>query len=411
MAQTVVLTKRIIDTAEPAAKDTHLWDAKLRGFGLRIHPSGTKTFILKKRTAAGRQVKVTIGRFGELTVDQARDRAIELTTDLIKGNDPAAAKRDARRIPRFDEFARRYLSEHCEVQNKPSTLRNNRSAIETILIPRFGAKPVTEITNDDVLKLRNGMKHKPYRANRTIALLRHMMNWAEQLGYRPRHTNPCPKGSMLAEKKRNRFLSEEELLRLAKVLDTEETEWRRTMPNFAYKLSVVFAIRLLVLTGARLSEILTLKWEDVDFKQRMIWLKDSKTGAKPIYLSDQAIEVLRMIPRKIEEIGEKKVPNPYVIVGQKKGTCLTNLEKPWRRIREAAGIRDVRLHDLRHTYASYGMASGLGLPIVGALLGHKSPTTTHRYAHLGNSPARAAAADIGNALGASFSTSGEDRGT
>jgi integrase len=391
MRQTIPLTKRNADTARAGQ---YLWDAKLRGFGLFVHQSGTKSFILKKRTVNNRQIKLTIGRFGELTIDQARKIAVERTTELIKGNDPSQSKRNAREIPRFDHFARRYLTEHCEVKNKPSTLRSNKSVIEKILIPRFGAMAISRFGHDEVVKLRNRMRHIPYRANRAIALLRHMMNWAEQLGYRPSHTNPCPKGTMFAEKKRNRFLAEDELLRLATVLDAEETEWRRLLPHFAWKLSIVFAIRLLVLTGARLSEILTLEWEDVDLKQRMIWLKDSKTGAKPIYLSDQAVEVLQSIPRASA--------NPYVIVGQRSASHLINLEKPWRRIRGAAGLRDVRLHDLRHTYASFGVTSGLGLPIIGALLGHRSATTTHRYAHVGNNPAHEAAQHIGKRIGASL---------
>jgi integrase len=397
MRQTIPLTKRNADAARPGK---YLWDAKLRGFGLFVHKSGTKSFILKKRTVNNRQTKITIGRFGDLTIDQARKLAVGHANELIKGNDPSQSKRNARDIPRFDDFAKRYLVEHCEVKNKPTTLRSNKSVIEKILIKRFGAMPISKFGHDEVVKLRNSMRHIPYRANRAIALLRHMMNWAEQLGFRPPHTNPCPKGTMFAEKKRNRFLAEDELLRLAKALDAEETQWRRTLPHFAWKLSIVFAIRLLVLTGARLSEILTLKWEDIDLKQRTIWLKDSKTGAKPIYLSDQAVEVLQSIPRSNS--------NAHVIVGQRTGSCLVNLEKPWRRIRKAAGLPDVRIHDLRHTYASYGMASGLGLPIIGALLGHRSSTTTHRYAHLGNSPARQAAQHIGTQISSSFKGTGGD---
>lgn len=391
-----VLTKRVIDAAQPAEREFHLWDDKVRGLGLRVHPSGVKTFILKKRTATGRQVKITIGRFGELTVDEARDRAIELATDLIKGKDPAQAKREVRANPRFDVFARRYIAEHCEVKNKPKTIYNNTSSINNILIPKFGAKPVAEITHDDVIKVRNGLRHTPYQANRTIAVLRHMMNWAEQLGFRQRQTNPCPKGTMLPEKKRNRFLSDEELIRLATVLDSEEKEARLLLPKSAHSLSIVFAIRLLVLTGARLNEILTLQWGDVDLDQRSILLKDSKTGPKPIYLSDEAVEVFRSIPRVAD--------NPHVIVGRIKGACLVNLEKPWRRIRKAAGLDNVRIHDLRHTYASYGVTSGLGLPIIGALLGHRAAATTHRYAHVGMNPARQAALRIGQVIGNSFSS-------
>jgi hypothetical protein len=189
MRQTIPLTKRNADTARAGQ---YLWDAKLRGFGLFVHQSGTKSFILKKRTVNNRQIKLTIGRFGELTIDQARKIAVERTTELIKGNDPSQSKRNAREIPRFDHFARRYLTEHCEVKNKPTTLRSNKSVIENVLIPRFGAMAISQFGHDEVVKLRNRMRHIPYRANRAIALLRHMMNWAEQLGYRPPHTNPCP---------------------------------------------------------------------------------------------------------------------------------------------------------------------------------------------------------------------------
>lgn len=391
MRQIIPLNKRNADSAGPG---DYLWDEKLRGFGLFVHPSGTKTFILKRRTVHNRQTKITIGRFGALTIDEARKLATQHATELIKGNDPSRSKREARAVPRFDDFARRYLREHCEVRNKPSTLRSNRSLIENVLIAAFGATPINEIDHGDVLKLRNGMSQTPYRANRAIALLRHLMNWAERLKVRAPHTNPCPKGTMFKEKKRERFLSEEELLRLSRVLKREEARLRPLFPQFAWALSPVFAIRLLVLTGARLSEITTLMWSDVDLKKRQLKLRDSKTGAKIIYLSDEAIEVLQAIPRI--------TGNPYLIVGRNPRSCLVNLEKPWRRLRNQAGLRGVRLHDLRHTYASFGVAHGLGLPVIGALLGHSSSTTTHRYAHLANDPALRAAQNIGTALRRSF---------
>jgi integrase len=391
MRATIQLTKRNADLGRPGQ---YLWDTKLRGFGLFVHKSGTKVFILKKRTVNNRQTKITIGRFGELTIDQARKMALERTSELIKGGDPSQCKRKEREIPRFDHFARRYLAEHCEIKNKPTTLRNNKAIIENILIPRFGAMAISRFGHDEVLKLRNSMRRTPYRANRAIALIRHMMNLAEQLGHRPPHTNPCPKGITLSERKRERFLDDDELARLAKTLRAEEAQWRPLLPQFAWELSPVFAVRLLVLTGARLSEILTLRWDDVDLKHQTLRLKDSKTGPKPIYLSEQAIEVLLSIPRCSA--------NPYVIVGRKPGSRLVNLQKPWRRIRAAAGLPDVRLHDLRHTYASYGATSGLGLPIIGTLLGHRSAATTHRYAHVANRPAHEAARHIGNRIGASL---------
>lgn len=393
----VSLTKRSIDSASPKQHEFHLWDTTIRGFGLRVHPSGTKTFILKKRTVAGHQIKLTIGRFGELTVDQARKRALELAADIVKGQNPADKRRESRRNPRFSDFAAWYIANHCEVKNKPTTLRNNRSMIQSLLIPRFGSRPISEIGHEEVLRLRNSHRQKPYRANRAIALLRHMMNVAEQAGHRPKHSNPCPKGILLPERHRNRFLSEDELIRLSAVLRRYEAEHRELLPSSKPQLSAVFAIRLLILTGARLSEVLTLRWDSVDFERATIWLKDSKTGAKPIFLSTGTVELLRAIPRDGE--------NPYVIPGRKADTCLVNLEKPWRAIRKEAGLPDVRLHDLRHTFASYGVASGLGLPVIGMLLGHKNSATTQRYAHVGAHPARQAAETIARRIGATLNGS------
>ena len=195
------------------------------------------------------------------------------------------------------------------------------------------------------------------------------------------------------EKKRERYLSDEEMVRLAGVLAEAEragTDWPE----------VIASIKLLIFTGCRLSEILTLRWDWVNFERKCLELPDSKTGAKLVHLSDPAVEVLNNIRRR--------EANPHVIPGTKAGAHLVNLEKPWRRIRRRAGLEDLRLHDLRHTYASIAAGLGEGLPIIGRLLGHTQPATTARYAHLAADPLKAANERVGGALAGMMNGESED---
>ena len=209
------------------------------------------------------------------------------------------------------------------------------------------------------------------------------MNLAEAWGLRAEGNNPCRHVKKYPENRRERYLSREELQKLGAALD--DAKRRETESPY-----VTAAIALLAFTGARLSEILTLRWEDVDLKGGALRLPDSKTGAKPIYLNDAAVRVLRSVP--------VMAGNPFVIAGKKRGARLVNLQKPWRRIRAAAGLHDVRIHDLRHSFASVGAAAGMSLPVIGKLLGHTQPATTARYAHLSADPICAASAMIGSEI-------------
>jgi len=219
------------------------------------------------------------------------------------------------------------------------------------------------------------LRDTPYQANRTVALLSKFFNWAEQHSLRPDGSNPCRHLEKYTEKKRERFLSDKELIRLDRAMRELEAKGELTA-------WMVGAVRLLLLTGARLSEILTLKWSYFDETLQLLRLPDSKSGAKLIHLSSLAVEALQDIP--------KLVGNPHVICGDRSGAHLVNLQKPWRRLRAAAGIPDIRLHDLRHTFASIAARQNLSLGTIGALLGHTQTQTTARYAHYAAQPLRSA---------------------
>ena len=370
------VTKRLVESIKPGPQDTFVWDSELRGFGVRVKPSGMRSYLIQYRNRQGRSRRLTIGAHGPLTAQQARGEAQQLLAEVARGGDPVAERVAARSQPTLAEFAEKYMSEHAPGRKKPSTIETDRINLRCHIIPALGRTRVVAITKADVKRLYNSMRDTPGAANRTIQLLSNMMNVAEQDGLRPEGSNPCRGIERFKERKRERFLSEAELARLAEVL-AEAERTRIETPK------VIAAIRLLLFTGARLSEILTLRWEHVDMEGQCLRLPHSKTGAKVVYLPPAALEILTALDRHED--------NPYVIAGAKRGAHLINLQKPWRRIRERAGLDDVRIHDLRHSFASMAVAGGLTLPVIGALLGHTQPATTARYAHLADDPLKQAA--------------------
>lgn len=269
-----------------------------------------------------------------------------------------------------------YVPAHC----KESTAAEYKRSVDIFIAPEIGARKVTVVQRTDIAELHHGLRKTPYQANRTLGVLSIMFTQAEVWNMRPEGSNPCRGVKRFKEDRRERFLSADELKKLGKALSEEEHE----APSAAA------CIRLLILTGCRLSEIQKLQWEHINLDGKMIHLPDSKTGKKTIYLRQAAIDQLKQIAR-IED-------NPYVITGQVEGQYLTGMQKPWRRIRKAAGLDDVRIHDLRHTFASNGVALGQGLPIIGKLLGHTQTQTTARYAHLAADPFLAAADKIAASL-------------
>ncbi len=376
------ITKRTVEGIQPGAKDIVVWDSELRGFGLRVKPSGARSYIVQYRNAHRRSKRVTIGAHGRLTAEEARRQARQILANVTRGSDPAGEREEARKAPSVADLCRRYLDDYLPQRGKARSIHETGRLIERHILPILGTRKVADVTRADASKLHHDLRATPTQANRVHSLLRRLMNLAEKWGMRADGTNPCRHVERYSETKRDRYLSAEELARMGEVLSVSERN-RIELP------SVVAAIRLLILTGCRLSEILTLQWAYVDFAGACLRLPDSKSGSKTVHLNAPALEVLWSIERD---------GSPWVVPGAKEGCHLINLEKPWRRIRVKAGIPDVRLHDLRHSFASVAVGLGEGLPMIGKLLGHTQTQTTARYAHLAVDPVKAANERVGSAL-------------
>ncbi|MCB1501370.1 MAG: tyrosine-type recombinase/integrase [Bauldia sp.] len=376
------LTKRIIDAAEIRAAEYFIWDHDIPGFGLRVMPSGRKGYVVQYR-AGTRSRRMSLGPCTVLTCEQARTRAITVIAAARNGDDPAGKRDAARRAITVKELAERFDKEHVSLRLKESTAKGYRRMLEKVILPALGHHRVTEVTRADIAEIHHDLRHIPYDANRCIEIISKMFSLAEMWGLRPDGTNPRKHIRKYAEEKRERFLSAAELRRVGEVLREMEQE------GIEFP-SAIAAVRLLILTGCRLGEIMTLQWEHVDIAGRALRLPDSKTGAKVVYLGQPAVELLVRIER-IEG-------NPWVIAGAKPGARLTDLQPFWQRVRARAGLKDVRIHDLRHTFASTAIAAGQGLPMIGKLLGHTQVQTTARYAHLAADPVHAAANHVSNTL-------------
>lgn len=417
---TVRLTKRTVDAAVPRADRYTLFDDQLKGFGLRISPSGEKSWIVEYRANGGGRSapkrRVTLGAAGQLTPDQARKAAGETIAKVRLGGDPAAEKRQARQSMTFAELAECFLAEHVDAKRKDGTRKQYHDLLERIAIPALGRQKAAEVTRGEVAKLHLKHKGTPFQANRLLAVIGVMYAFADKRGLVPEDYNPARRVEKYREHRRERFLSVGELERIGAALKEAETvgiPWdvdedqpnAKHLPKPENRRTILSphataVIRLLILTGARLREILDLRWEHIDFERGLLLLTDSKTGRKTIVLNAPALAVLAELPRTAA----------YVIAGNDPAKPRPDLFRPWRLIATRAGLEGVRIHDLRHTYASFGAASGLGLPIIGKLLGHREAATTQRYAHLDNDPLRRAAGAIGATISAAMDGRSEANG-
>ena len=376
------LTKRIVDAIEPQPTEFFIWDESIPGFGVRVMPSGRKSFVVQYR-AGRRPRRMSLGPSTVLTCDQARTRAITIIAAVKNGEDPAADRAAKRNAATVSDLAERFDKEHIAVRLKASTAKEYRGNLRRFILPALGRLAVPEITRADVAKFHHDLRHIPYQANRCLEVVSKMFVLAEMWGLRPDESNPRKHIRKYPEEKRERFLSVAELRRIGEVLREMESEGVELS-------SAILAARLLILTGCRLGEIMTLKWEYIDFNERVLRLPDSKTGKKLVHIGAPAVEYL--------QDAQRIDGNPWVITGTLTGKPLSDLQPFWQRVRARAGVKDVRIHDLRHTFASTAVASGQGLPMIGKLLGHTQVQTTARYAHLAADPVKNAADSVATSL-------------
>ncbi|AHG91852.1 protein of unknown function DUF4102 [Gemmatirosa kalamazoonensis] len=441
------LTKRAVDALAPqtgpVAADFFVWDDDVKGFGVRVWPSGRKSFVFAFRIGgrAGTKQRVTLGDFGALTVDEARKRATQLRADVFAGRSPAAERAARKRAvaaeraaPTVSEAADAFLAE-CRAKLKPSTVAEYTRLLGVTAAKRgpskgaerqgelrraLGRFKVADITRAQVAKLHLGMADRPYSANRALATLSALFVYAERQGFRPDGSNPCRHISAYPEQKRERYLTEAEFAALGAALAragreglpippkreqrrkatpaTAKHRTKDTSPEGARSLKPfnpigVAVLRFLLLTGWREGEALTLEWAHVDHAYRgapnappgFVVLPNTKTGRSIRELGAPAFAVMD------EMRAHRHAGNEYVFPGKKPGAHYTDTARVWDAVRHAAGLPDVRLHDLRHAFASVAASGGLTLPLIGALLGQTDSATTARYAHLVESSRKRAA--------------------
>jgi integrase len=405
------ITKRAVDALQcPPNRDRDiLWDDQLSGFGIAVFPGGKKAYVVQYRQA-GRSRRITIGEHGPLTPEQARSQANLILGAVAKGDDPIAERRDRRDVRTFEAVAEDFLALHVALKRKSRTQASYREVLNNHILPAIGSKQVVDVRRADVARLHGKLRHVPYQANHVLAIISAIWNWAAKRDEVKFADNPAKAIERYPEHGRERFLTAEELGRLGDVLRMAETvglpyaidetkpaakhapalENRRTV----FDPFAVAAIRMLIFTGARLREVLDAQWQYVDAERGIIFLPDSKTGKKPIFLNAVALAVLDSLPHVDG--------SPFVFPGQKESRPRADLHKPWRAVTHAAKLDGLRLHDLRHSYASVGAGGGLGLPIIGALLGHAQAETTRRYAHVDADPMHRAAESIGQIISAAM---------
>lgn len=381
------LTKTVIDRARPSKSDLFLWDNEIPGFGVRLKPTGTASFLIQYRNDEGRSRRLTIGRYGVLTVEEARKLARLRLAEVAHGQDPREVAATRRSGATMRELGGRFLTEHAAQHKKASSLAEDRRMLERNIYPRLSNLKVSAVTRADIAGLHHAMRDRPYSANRTLALLSKMFGLAELWGLRPDGTNPCRHVKKFKEAKRERLLTAEELARLGAELSTAEAAGKM-YPG------IVHAIRLLALTGCRVGEIHALQWTDVDLENGNLLLRDAKAGPRTVFIGAPAKELLASLERD----GVFIVHGPDPDKPLAKGTT----QLAWKRIRKRAGLEDVRLHDLRHLYGSMAGAAGFNAFMVRDLLGHRDVATTSRYVHGDRDPLHAAADHVAGRIAAAM---------
>ena len=371
---TARLTERRVNALKPRKSAYDVRDRDLKGFGIRVLPSGAKRYFIHSQHQ-GRRVWKIVGQVGAVGVDEARDRARNLLATIRNGDDDeAAVVPDVAFEKVADEVFRRYARNW-----KPSTLKVNRNYYSNHILPWFEGRPIAGITAHDVRRWFASLHNTPVSADRSAPILSVIMRQAEVYGYRPEGTNPCAGIKRYRRQGRQRFLSTAEVRRLGEVLARHEVDRPQTTA----------IIRLLLLTGCRKGEIVTLKWRF--YREGNLFLPDSKNGPRTVWLSSAARTILDGLPPR------KSV---WIFPSTRTNRSMTTVavDRLWYRTRAEAGLHDVRIHDLRHSYASMALAQGETVLTIGRLLGHRDPETTLKYTHLSDAMVREATDTIGAVL-------------
>lgn len=392
------ITKRSVDALKSTpSRHTLLWDAELRGFGVRCLPSGLKVYVLKYRTHGGRQRWVTLGQHGALTAEQARSIAARLKVTVSAGGDPSAERQRKRAEDTVATVADRYLVEHVATHNKTSTAAEVRRIVKNRIKPDLGNARITELSRAEIKAWHQKMSATPYEANRALAYLSKMLSLAAT-EWELRADNPALGIKRFPERPRERFFNDDELARFGAALAAVERD-QTELPGF------VLLIRLLATTGMRLGEALALSWDNVDLPGHAIRLLDAKSGARTVHLGASSMAFLCAVPAN-ERTG-------YVIQGRDavKPLAFGTTQHAWARLRVRAGVPDGRLHDLRHTAGTFAALTGANAFAVRDLLGHRTLAMTGRYveraADVVRATADAVSARVAAALGRNQATSAE----
>ena len=391
------LTETSVAALVVNGKDYLTFDRLLPGFGIRITPIGKRIFIAQG-SVAGKKRRLTVGFHPDKTVATARAEAQALLADMRAGRDPVTVRTVRQQLAAAGTvtvaaLAERWLAEHVHPKLKPSTARDYEHVIRNHIIPGLGHHPVATLARSDVHAFHANRAGTPRRGNYAVEILRVLMNFAIDLQLRPAGDNPARRIRMFRERKRERFLSETEFAAAEQAIAAAAREGR--IGPYA-----AAGLRLCLLTGARQGEICTAEWAYVDWTRGQVRLLDSKTGPRTIHLNTAALDVLRVLPRAGRFIiaGGK--------LGQEPGQGYKTLSRAWIIARKYGGLDDVRLHDLRHSYASLAANRGASLQVIGKLLGHRRVTTTARYAHLVDATVTAVNDELGAAITAAI-----ERGT
>lgn len=373
------LTKRAIEALEPTETIAFYWDADVKGFGVRVSPGGTKAFVVQFREGP-KTVRKTLGTFPTMALDRARQAAADILAAVRLGEDLPIRKSGGKT---FGEVLDLFI-ENAKAKKAPRTAADYEARIDKYIRPKFGSKKIAQITRLEVERWHEGFSATPSQGNHCLTILVAVFGFAIKAKLLKQSDHPALGISKYKESARTRYLTLDEVAAFGTAMAALEAD-KHVSPWAAS------ALRLLMLTGARHGEILGLKWEYVDFPGRALNLPTSKTGAKQIKLSAAAVEVLRSIPR-IENVD-------WVIAGRRHGEAMTSLQRPFTQIVTKAGLKNIRIHDLRHSAASIATSGGVGLPVVGALLGQSQAYTTQRYSHIHDQAERDAAELIGDAVG------------